>query len=66
MISNGKFIFKDILAYLSQGTTLDDFLKSFDTEKREAFFPHKMTQNMLKYLKENPTLMQHKGNTMEI
>ena len=33
MISNGKFIFKDILAYLSQGTSLDEFLKSFDTEK---------------------------------
>ena len=26
-----KFIFKDILAYLSQGTSVDEFLKSFDT-----------------------------------
>jgi G:T-mismatch repair DNA endonuclease (very short patch repair protein) len=66
MISNGKFIFKDILAYLSQGTSLDEFLKSFDTEKTKAFFPHKVTQNMFKYFKENPSLMQHKGNAIEI
>ena len=45
-------IFKDILAYLSQGTSLDEFLKSFDTEKTKALFPHKVTQNISKYLKE--------------
>ena len=66
MISNGKFIFIDILAYLSQGTSLDEFLKSFDIEKTKAFFPHKVTQNMLKYLNENPNLTQHKGNITEI
>ena len=66
MISNGKFIFKDILAYLSQGTSLDEFLKSFDTEKTKALFPHKVTQNISKYLKENHTLTQHKGNVIEL
>ena len=66
MISNRKFIFKDILVYLSQGTSLDEFLKSFDTEKTKAFFPHKVTQNISKYLKENNTLVQHKGNAIEL
>ena len=66
MISNGKFILKDILAYLSQGTSLDEFLKSFDTQKTKALIPHKVTQNISKYLKENPTLAQHKGNVIEL
>ncbi len=42
------------------------FLKSFDTEKTKAFFPHKVTQNMLKYYRENPSLIQHKGDVIEI
>jgi hypothetical protein len=54
-------------SYLPQGTSLKEFLKSFDTEKTKAFFPHKVTQNISKYLKENNALVQrHKGNVIEL
>jgi hypothetical protein len=41
MISNGKFIFKDIIAYLSPGTSLEKFLRAFDTECPKGVFPHR-------------------------
>ena len=51
MISNGKFIFKDIIAYLSPGTSLGKYLRAFVTECPKGVFPHRVTQNLDQYLK---------------
>ncbi|CAF3781358.1 unnamed protein product [Rotaria socialis] len=56
MISNGKFIFKDIIAYLSPGTSLEKYLRAFDTECPKGVFPHRVTQNLDLYFKEHPDL----------
>ena len=47
MISNGKFIFKDIIAYLSPGTSLEKYLRAFDTECPKGV----SNQNLDEYLK---------------
>jgi hypothetical protein len=53
MISNGKFIFKDIIAF---GTSLEKYLRAFDTECPKGVFPHRVTQNLDQYLKEHTHL----------
>ena len=66
MISNGSFSFKDIQAYLAPGTSLDKFLKAFDTELTKAVFPHKITQNIKKYVKQYPNLSPYTDNVIEL
>ena len=66
MISNGSFAFKDILAYLAPNTSLDKFLKSFDTQVQKGLFPHKVTQNMAKYLEDHPDLKQYSDNVIQV
>jgi hypothetical protein len=46
MISNGKFSFKDIMAFLGPGTSYDSFLKAFDTTIPKGAFCHQLTQNL--------------------
>ena len=52
MISNGSFMFKDIIAYLPPGTSFDGFLKTFDTHEAKGVFPHRVTQNLSKFKDE--------------
>lgn len=66
MISNGSFSFKDIQSYLAPGTSLDKFLNAFDTELTKAVFPHKITQNINKYVKEYPNLSSYAGNVIDL
>jgi hypothetical protein len=66
MISNGKFIFKDIIAYLSPGTSLEKYLRAFDTECPKGVFPHRVTQNVEQYLKEHPDLKFDKNNIIKL
>jgi hypothetical protein len=66
MISNGSFAFKDILAYLAPNTSLDKFLKAFDTQAQKGTFPHKVTQNLTKYLEDHPELNQYSDNVIQV
>ena len=66
MISNGMFAFKDIMAYLSPNTSLDTFLKAFDTESQKGIFPHKVTQHLIKYLNKHPHLEQYSDNVIQV
>ncbi|OAJ39748.1 hypothetical protein BDEG_23574 [Batrachochytrium dendrobatidis JEL423] len=66
MISNGSFTFKDILAYLAPNTSLEKFLKAFDTEVHKGIFPLKVTQNLTKYADEHPELKQYSGNVIQL
>jgi hypothetical protein len=66
MISNGSFVFKDIQSYLSPFTSLDQFLKAFDTEVTKAVFPHKITQDINKYVKDYPNLSIYTDNVIEL
>jgi hypothetical protein len=66
MISNGAFAFKDILAYLAPNTSLDKFLKAFDTQAQKGTFPHKVTLNLTKYLEDHPELNQYSDNVIQV
>ncbi|KAK5669307.1 hypothetical protein QVD99_003707 [Batrachochytrium dendrobatidis] len=66
MISNGSFTFKDILAYLAPNTSLEKFLKAFDTEVHKGIFPLKVTQNLTKYADEHPELKKYSGNMLNL
>jgi hypothetical protein len=66
MISNGSFAFKDMFAYLAPNTTLDKFLKAFDTKAQKGIFPHKITQNLARYLDEHPNLKQYADNVIQV
>ncbi len=66
MISNGSFSFKDIQSYLAPGTSLDKFLKAFDTELTKAVFPHKITQNINEYVKQYPNISSYANNVIEL
>jgi G:T-mismatch repair DNA endonuclease (very short patch repair protein) len=66
MISNGEFIFKDIVVYLSPGTSLEKYLRAFDSECPKGVFPHRVTQKLDQYLKENPDLKFEKRNIIEL
>jgi G:T-mismatch repair DNA endonuclease (very short patch repair protein) len=66
MISNGKFAFKDVMAYLAPGTSLTQFLKAFDTELVKGYFPHKITQNLDAYIRAYPELVQYQSNIIQL
>jgi hypothetical protein len=66
MISNGSFASKDILAYLAPNKTLDKFFKAFDTKAQKGIFPHKITQNLARYLDEHPNLKQYADNVIQV
>ena len=66
MISNGSFAFKDILAFQPPNTSFDKFLKAFDTQSQKGIFPHKVTQNLSKFLGEHPDLKQYSDNVIQV
>ena len=66
MISNGMFNFKDIMSFLGPNTSFDKFLKAFDTMIPKGVFPHRMTQNIGKYIEENPDVAHLKDNVIEL
>jgi hypothetical protein len=66
MISNGKYIFKDLIAYLAPETSLTKFLVAFDTKIPKGVFPHRVTQEIQKYLKEYPELITYQSNIIEL
>lgn len=60
-MSNGKFVFKDIMAFLAPGTSLSQYLKAFDTIESKVIFPHKITQNINDYVNAYPKLRGYNG-----
>jgi hypothetical protein len=66
MISNGEFAFKDILAFQPPNTSFDKFLKAFDTKSQKGIFPHKVSQNLSKFLGEHPDLKQYSDNVIQV
>jgi G:T-mismatch repair DNA endonuclease (very short patch repair protein) len=66
MISNGKFIFKDILSFLSPNTSVDTFLRAFNCTVPKSFFPRKVLQNITEYIQEYPELRNYQTNIIEL
>ena len=54
MILNGNYEFKDIIAYLAPGTSLETFLKALDTK------------NLAKFIVEYPYLAKYKDNVIQL
>jgi hypothetical protein len=54
------------MANIGPNTTFDQFLKAFDTSTQKGSFCHRLTQNLDKYLKENPELGDYKDNVIEL
>lgn len=51
---------------MAPGTSLDKFLNAFDTELTKAMFPHKITQNINKYVKKYPNLSSYADNVIDL
>jgi hypothetical protein len=66
MISNGKFSFKDIIAFVSPNTSLEQFLRAFNTLVPKGQFCHRLTQNIPEYLREYPGLGHFKNNPIQL
>lgn len=66
MISNGRFSFRDLMAYLAPATSFDSFLKAFDTAVPKGRFCHYLTSNVSQYIKENPHLKHLQHNVIHL
>ena len=66
MISNGKFIFKDILSFLSPNTSLETFLRTFNCKVPKGLIPRKVLQNINEYIQDYPELRNYQTNIIEL
>ena len=58
--------FPTVHLYLAPNTSLDKFLKAFDTKVQKGTFPHKVTQNLTKYLEDHPELKQYSDKVIQV
>ena len=66
MISNGKFIFKDIRSFLSPNTSLETFLRTFNCKVPKGLIPRKVLLNINEYIQDYPEWRKYQTNIIEL